>query len=230
MKPDLPRRALPPALPNCRSSMATKTRSAAAAAAYEEKLRALNADVERRASARRLEQGVAAKQPFLLAYQGRTTATLQALYGGWFPRIVGAHFTPAPLPPPPRPDEPVRVGIVSSFFHRHSNWKIPIKGWISQLDRSVQDFRLSHRLAARCGDRPRRGDMRPLRSPHARHRRLAPEILADAPHVLIYPGLWMDNCLVPARRAAARAGAVQFLGPPGNQRHGDARLFPSAAI
>ena len=37
--------------------------------------------------------------------------------------------------PATRPDEPVRVGIVSGFFRQHSNWKIPIKGWLSQIDR-----------------------------------------------------------------------------------------------
>jgi predicted O-linked N-acetylglucosamine transferase (SPINDLY family) len=33
------------------------------------------------------------------------------------------------------PGEAVRVGVVSGFFRQHSNWKIPLKGWISQLDR-----------------------------------------------------------------------------------------------
>ena len=33
-------------------------------------------------------------------------------------------------------DEKVRVGIVSGFFYNHSNWKIPIKGWTENLDRS----------------------------------------------------------------------------------------------
>ena len=31
---------------------------------------------------------------------------------------------------PRRPGEPIRLSIVSSFYYSHSNWKIPIKGWI----------------------------------------------------------------------------------------------------
>ena len=42
----------------------------------------------------------------------------------------------APLAASPKLHEPVRVGIVSGYFRHHSNWKIPIKGWLSQLDRT----------------------------------------------------------------------------------------------
>ena len=36
----------------------------------------------------------------------------------------------------PRPGEPIRVGIVSGYFREgHAIWRIPIKGWITQLDR-----------------------------------------------------------------------------------------------
>ncbi|MBV8653884.1 MAG: hypothetical protein JO255_20665 [Alphaproteobacteria bacterium] len=31
--------------------------------------------------------------------------------------------------------EPIRVGILSGFFHGHSNWKIPIRGWAQHLSR-----------------------------------------------------------------------------------------------
>ncbi len=81
-------------------------------------------------------KAIAARQPFLLAYQGGNDRALQEIYGDIVSRIVAQHFAPAPLPPPPAPGEPIRVGIVSAFFFRHSNWKIPIKGWLSQLDRS----------------------------------------------------------------------------------------------
>ena len=104
-------------------------------AAYEQKLLALSADVESGTL-----DGVAAaitnRQPFYLAYQGRNDRNLQAIYGGMVSRIIARQFSAAPLPPPPAPGEPIRVGIVSSFFFQHSNWKMPIKGWLSQLDRS----------------------------------------------------------------------------------------------
>ena len=63
------------------------------------------------------------------------------------------------------------------------------------------------------------------------HRRSTPtaggsEILADAPHVLIYPGPVDGHAFAAARGATAGAGADDFLGPSGNQRPADARLFP----
>ena len=108
----------------------------------------------------------------------------------------------------PAPDEAVRVGVVSSFFHLHSNWKIPIKGWIGQLDRTrfkVFGYHTGTRsdaetqlAAAMC----ERFVHRPLDAEGWRR-----EILADAPHVLIYPGLWMDNFSF--QLAAQRLARVQ---------------------
>jgi len=122
--------------------------------------------------------------------------------------VIARRFSPAPLPPPPAPGEPIRVGIVSSFFYRHSNWKIPIKGWISQLDRSrfhVTGYHLGAihdeqtDAAARLCDR---FVHRTLDTDGWRR-----EILADAPHALIYPGLLMDVSSL--QLAAQRLASVQ---------------------
>ncbi|HMA56798.1 MAG TPA: hypothetical protein VKP52_08795 [Pseudolabrys sp.] len=86
--------------------------------------------------AERMIKAIGSRHPFLLAYQGENDRALQKDYGDMISRIVAQSFSPAPLPPPPAPGEVIRVGIVSSFFYRHSNWKIPIKGWVSQLDRN----------------------------------------------------------------------------------------------
>src|SRR6185437_1720770 len=60
------------------------------------------------------------KQPFLLAYQGQNDRDLQARYGAMVQAIIGARFGAAPdLPTPPSADEPIRVGVVSSFFYLH---------------------------------------------------------------------------------------------------------------
>lgn len=162
--------------------------------AYEHKLHALCEDVAAGRVGGDLLKALAAKQPFLLAYQGYDDRDLQKLYGGLVHRIVNARFGAAhALPPPPASDEPVRVGIVSSFFYLHSNWKIPIKGWISQLDR--KRFRVfGYYLGARRDAETEAAAALCDRFVHriadvAAWRR---EILADAPHVLIYPGLWMD--------------------------------------
>jgi predicted O-linked N-acetylglucosamine transferase (SPINDLY family) len=176
--------------------------------AYEEKLRALCADVD----AGRLNGGwskaLAVKQPFLLAYQGESDRDLQALYGALVSRAIGKQFGAAALPPPPAPGEPVRIGVVSSFFYLHSNWKIPIKGWLGQLDRTRFKIFGYHTGTRRDGETDAAASL----CDRFVHRTLdvagwRREILADAPHVLIYPGLWMDT--VCFQLAAQRLARVQ---------------------
>jgi predicted O-linked N-acetylglucosamine transferase (SPINDLY family) len=78
------------------------------------------------------------RQPFFLAYQGQCDRDLQTLYGRFICRIMAARYpqwASAPRLPPRLPGERIRVGIVSGFFFRHSNWKIPIRGWAENLDR-----------------------------------------------------------------------------------------------
>jgi protein O-GlcNAc transferase len=177
-------------------------------AAYEQKLRELSHDLERGVLKGDLIKAIGARHPFLLAYQGDNDRALQKIYGEMIGKVVARQFTPAPLPPPPAPDEPIRVGIVSSFFYRHSNWKIPIKGWVSQIDRSrfhVTGYHLGAihdeqtDAAAHLCDR-------------FVHRNLDTdgwrrEILTDAPHALIFPGLLMDISSV--QLAAQRLASVQ---------------------
>ena len=133
---------------------------------------------------------------------------LQALYGSLVCRIMAARYPPGALPAPPRGGEPVRVGIVSGFLRRHSNWKIPIRGWLGQLDRrrfqmfgyhtgAEQDAET--KTAAALCERFVQGPL-----PLDRWRQ---SILEDAPHVLIYPELGMDpRC---AQLAAQRLAPVQ---------------------
>jgi predicted O-linked N-acetylglucosamine transferase (SPINDLY family) len=177
-------------------------------AAYEQKLRALVEDIERGALKGDLIKAIGARHPFLLAYQGENDRALQQTYGDIISRIVAQRFTPPSLPPPPAPGEVIRVGIVSSFFYRHSNWKIPIKGWVGQLNRKrfhVTGYHLGvirdeqTEVASRLCDRfvHRTLDTNGWRR----------EILADAPHILIYPGLLMDISSI--QLAAQRLARVQ---------------------
>jgi len=177
-------------------------------AAYEQKLRELLNDVERGVLKGDLIKAIGARHPFLLAYQGSNDRALQQIYGEMIGKVIARRFSPAPLPPSPAPGEPIRLGIVSSFFYRHSNWKIPIKGWISQLDRSrfhVTGYHLGAihdeqtDAAARLCDR---FVHRTLDTDGWRR-----EILADAPHALIYPGLLMDVSSL--QLAAQRLASVQ---------------------
>src|SRR5260221_6470168 len=142
--------------------------------------------------------------------------------GGMVGGIRAARSPPAPLPRAPAPTEPVRLGFVSGFFRHHSNWKIPIKGWLSQLDRwqfqvfgyhTGVDLDAETEVAAASCERFVQGLL------SADDWRAA--ILRDAPHVLIYPEIGMDP--MSARLAAQRLAPVQC----GSWGHPDTSGFPT---
>jgi len=190
--------------------------------AYERRLNALCEAGDRSTNLADLAKGVGSSQPFLLAYQGYNDRDLQALYGSFVCRVIAKRYPPAALATPPGETEPVRVGIVSGFFWQHSNWKLPIKGWLSQLDR--RRFRAfgyhtgnqedgETKVAASFCDRFVEGPL-----PLDRWRQ---EILADAPHVLIYPEVGMDP--ISAQLAAQRLAPVQC----NSWGHPDTSGFPT---
>ena len=181
---------------------------AAQRARYAERLRALHAEVMQSPNPAAYAKGVGPNQPFYLAYQGQNDRGLQRLYGETVCRIMAARFPAAPLAPPPAIDEPLRVGVVSGFFYDHSNWKIPIKGWLSELDRTRfqlfgyhtgskhdRETDAAAKLCARFVE-----GTRPLEEWRT-------GILRDAPHVLIIPEVGMDAMSV--QLAAQRLARVQ---------------------
>jgi predicted O-linked N-acetylglucosamine transferase (SPINDLY family) len=123
---------------------------------------------------------------------------------------MAARFPDLPMRPPPRAGEPIRLGIVSAFFRQHSNWKIPIAGWLTGLDRNRFALFGYHTAAERdaqtdvAASRCERFVQGPL--PLAGWR---DAILHDAPHALIYPEIGMDK--VTAQLAAQRLAPVQCV-------------------
>jgi tetratricopeptide (TPR) repeat protein len=109
---------------------------------YKKKLRAFRDDIEALRLKGDMFKAIKAIRPFYLAYQGYNDRAIQQLYGSMVCRAMERKYPDAPLPPPPMLGERVRVGIVSGFFRWHSNWKIPIKGWISQSERSAMRKRM----------------------------------------------------------------------------------------
>jgi protein O-GlcNAc transferase len=78
-------------------------------------------------------------QPFFLAYQGECDRDLQSVYGSTMCRIQAAKspaWRLAPRMTARKSGERIRVGILSGYFYLHSNWKIPIRGWVENLDRN----------------------------------------------------------------------------------------------
>ena len=179
-------------------------------AAFEQRLRALCDEFDGDGTSAKWADGVA-DTPFYLAYQGYNDRDLQAQFGALVSRIMRARYGPAQLPSPPQPSEPVRVGFVGGHFRRHSASTLQLRGWITQLDR--RQFRIcgyhtgfeeddeTKFYAASC-DRFVRG---PMLLDDWRE-----TILADAPHVVIYPETMMDATAVAL--AAQRLARVQCSG------------------
>jgi protein O-GlcNAc transferase len=195
---------------------------AACRAAYRAALEALRDDVDRRKMPREWANAAASTQPFFLAYQGRNDRDLASLYGSLMCRIMADRYPPAALAPPPRSGERIRLGIVSGFFWGHSVWKIPVRGWLSQIDRrrfqifgyytGVKEDAATNEAASLC-DRFVQG---PLSMDRWRE-----VILEDAPHALIHPDIGMNA--VSARLAAQRLAAVQC----NSWGHPDTSGFPT---
>src|SRR5262249_4431460 len=120
----------------------------------------------------------------------------------------GARFATPVLPPPPAESEPIRLGIVSGFFRRHSNWKIPIKGWLKMLNRDR--FRLFgyHTGTERDGETDVAASLchRFVEGPQSLEA-WREAIAADAPHILLFPEIGMDK--VSAQLAGMRLAGVQ---------------------
>jgi protein O-GlcNAc transferase len=149
--------------------------------------------------------------PFYLAYQGRSDRDLQALYGAHVTRVVAAlhpDWMVAPVVERPGPGERIRVGLLSPYFHRHSNWKIPIKGWLAGLNSahfalhgyhigSIQDDETA-KAAALCH--------RFVTGPRG-FAAWAETIRADRLHVLLIPGIGLDT--LTTRLAALKLAPVQ---------------------
>ncbi|MGA8615978.1 MAG: tetratricopeptide repeat protein [Xanthobacteraceae bacterium] len=162
-------------------------------AAYRRRLEQLCADVEAGRAVGDLAAAVGSNQPFYLPYQERNDRDLQSKYGALVCRAISDKYPAASMPPPPAPGEKIRIGIVSGLFRHHTVWKLMIRGWLSQLDRSKfqvfgyhtgADRDAQTEIAAKQCDRFVQGPL-----PGDRWRE---EILSDRPHILLYPDIGMD--------------------------------------
>jgi protein O-GlcNAc transferase len=191
-------------------------------AAYRASLEALCGDVDRQRMPREWAKAVGSTQPFFLAYQGHNDRELASIYGPLMCRIMAERYPQAPLAPPPEPGEPIRLGIVSGFFWHHSVWKIPVRGWLSGIDRrrfkvfgyhtSFKQDSATQEAASLC-DRFVQGPLAIDRWRKA--------IAEDALHVIIHPDIGMNA--VSAQLAAQRLAAVQCT----SWGHPDTSGFPT---
>ena len=170
------------------------------------------AELDRWFDARRSAAGhevVGVQQPFWLAYQTQDNLELMRVYGGLCARLMGEWQARAGLERRgTRKPGPIRVGVVSQYFRRHSVWDALVKGWFQKLDRSRFELyafnlgtaedgetRLAEAHAARFVRGPR--DLR----------RWAEAILDAQPDVLVYPEVGMDPMTV--KLASLRLAGIQ---------------------
>ena len=136
------------------------------------------------------------RQPFYLAYQGLSDRSLQQTYGTMIHSLMASRYPqwtqPKPIPALKK-EQKIRIGFVSGFFHRHSVWKIPLQGWVENLDRS--EFELYGYYTGT------RKDLETARAAKAfdqfEHEprsveQWAEKITSDDLHVLIYAEFGMD--------------------------------------
>ena len=155
-------------------------------------------------------QAIGMEGPFFLPYQARNDRDLLAQLGALVADIMGAAFPHRTIAPVRsfRPGTKIRVGIVSGMFWRHSVWRLPTRGWVENLDRSRFELFGYH-------TRPERDDQ----TAHAEslfHRFVQGPfpletwismILRDAPHVLIFPELGVEQTTL--QLAGLRLAPVQ---------------------
>ena len=141
---------------------------------------------------------VGASQPFYLAYQGLNDRDLQKIYGEMIVRIMSHRYPQNSQNialPELQSNEKIRIGFVSGCFHRHSVWKIPMKGWVENLDKSQFELFAYHTnttlkhdgetvKAAQAFDKFTKGP--------ASIEKWTQIIQQDKLHVLIFPEFGMD--------------------------------------
>jgi protein O-GlcNAc transferase len=156
-------------------------------------------------------EAIGKQQPFFLAYQGLNDRELQRVYGGLVSSIMSSKY-PAfagHLPMPSHPQgEPLRIGIVSGFFYYHAIWKIPIKGWIENIDThrfSLYGYYTGHKKD-KTTDGARKCFTRFVEDTNS-FEELCRIIRSDDLHILIYPEIGMDPAAV--KFAALRLAPVQ---------------------
>jgi predicted O-linked N-acetylglucosamine transferase (SPINDLY family) len=152
--------------------------------------------------------GIGVLPPFFLPYLGYDTKELQFKYGSWICSVMAAKFPQFILSLPPRSSTgKIKLGIISNYFHSHSNWKIPIRGWLEKLDR--QQFSLHCFHTGDISDRETES-ARLLTDSFKQCNNideLASDIYGQNFDVLIYPGIGMDT--VTLKLAALRLAPVQ---------------------
>ena len=191
-------------------------------AAYETRLRELHDDVMRHATPKDFANGMARHRPFYLAYQGLNDRPLQTLYELMACRIMADGHPPASLAPAPllgpAGARGLRERVLPPAFclarsrSRAGSASSTAAGFASLAITPAASHAETEIAAAMC----ERFVCGPLSVEQWRA-----AILADAPHVLIYPEIGMDGPTAQLARGAP--GLVQCT----SWGHPDTSGFPT---
>ena len=158
-----------------------------------------------------LAEAVGCITPFYLAYQGDDDLELMRLYGQIITQIMAARYPQWAQSLPivsPKPNEAIRVGMVSGHFYRHSIWKDIIKGWIARLDHNK--FNLIGYVLNKTQDEQTefaRSCLAKLVTGSHTTEEWGQLIQADSPHILLYPEVSMNGKAI--QLSALRLAPIQ---------------------
>ena len=177
-------------------------------ASYEKDIGALNLELQHLTYPASLAGAIGSHQPFYLPYQAEIDVPLQGTYGRIATGVMERRYEPFAPHIAGALARPIKIGFVSGFFRRHSNWRIPIKGWISQLDRerhTVVGYHTGseHDAETELASTTCAKFVEGLTSLDE----WRDAIRSDAPDVLIYPEIGMDK--ISNQLAAQRLAGVQ---------------------
>ncbi|MGK7898400.1 MAG: tetratricopeptide repeat protein [Xenococcus sp. (in: cyanobacteria)] len=182
---------------------------------YRQELQNLANSYEQASPEERAEAAAAvgSNQPFHLAYQGLNDRDLQQTYGSMIHQLMTSRYPQWNQPrslPKLAAKQKIRIGFVSGFFNHHSVWKIPLQGWVENLDRS--EFEL---FGYYTGSKR---DQETIRAAKAFDQfehdsfsvaQWAEKIVQDELHVLIFPEFGMDPMTV--QLGCLRLAPVQLV-------------------
>jgi protein O-GlcNAc transferase len=152
------------------------------------------------------------EQPFYLPYQGFNDRELQKLYGEIICKIMTSrypHFAERPRMPAHSPNGRMRIGFVSGFFCRHTNWKL-FRGWFANLNKNQFDLYGFYTGTLKDQETDNARKYFTSFSENITSFEMFSSAIRNADlHVLIYPEIGMDP--LAARFAALRLAPIQCV-------------------
>ena len=177
---------------------------------FEQRMQALDRGLSK-LKADSLDATMASRLPFELAYSPANNRSRLAAYGkmishqmGRWQKAVGA---PAYVKHRRKPG-PIRVGVVTAFFHYHSVWMALVRGWMKACDPKEIEFHLFHTRVVNDQETARARSWAKVFHQAPKNTKQWVELITQSDcDVLLYPEIGMDPTSM--KLAALRLARVQ---------------------